>query len=281
MLTVSLFWSFSFRRGFVVHRLWLFSFSFFLFPLFCFGSSFHWKSKSRRLNKFFPPQPSTRCPLEVIQWFNEIHVLLFLCYLSKLKYYFSLSREISSGEILARCFQPVCYARLFSPFNSTPKTQKRVQLKFFCWLLSIENSPVRYFIAARWKDKKENFLLAPISKLTSGRGQLDNSPNRDSVESNRLGQWRSRLANCNCISDAGRCSKRRVDWLFIWALHGSNWFRMIFEVAVSNQLTPDAFDIDKNAESISISWKSREFHAHTCAPPSSAENQFSLPNQRI
>lgn len=235
MLTVSLFWSFSFRRGFVVHRLWLVSFFAFFpsfFSLFCFGSSFHWKSNSRRSNKsrdISSQQPNAQCPLEVIQRFNEIHVLLFfIIYRSWNIIFLFISRDLL-GEIFVRCFQPVCYSRLFSPFNSTPKTQKRVQLKFFYLLLRafVEREFPREIFYRGAMERQER-KLSPSSNiradLTAGVN-LTTAGNRDSVESNRLGQWRSRLASANCISDAARCSRRRADWLFIRALRHSNWFR--------------------------------------------------------
>lgn len=47
--------------------------------------------------------------------------------------------------------------------------------------------------------ERQERKLSPSSNIgvdLTGRGQLDNNgPNRDAVESNRLGQWRSRLAS--------------------------------------------------------------------------------------
>lgn len=110
---------------------------------------------------------------------------------------------------------------------STPKTQKRVQLKFFylllLWLLSNENSAREIFY--RGAMERQERKLSPSSNIgvdLTGRGQLDNSLDRDAVESNRLGQWRSRLASSDCIGETQLHLRR-------WKVFGEAGRRIIYQ----------------------------------------------------
>lgn len=150
--TVSLFWNFSFHNAIDSALSLACFFSFLLFfPLEPTAD----EQTSETSWKHTFPSARLGAPLEVIEWFNEIHVLLFH---SILLSFVSVMLWIDENRLIVRSYsETYCWAVYINLYPRPP--EKRVQLKFLIRLLSFLLSlpfrlriPVRCFIGI-WEMK--------------------------------------------------------------------------------------------------------------------------------
>lgn len=123
----------------------------------------------------------------------------FLLFIEAEILFSALSREISSVRSSLGAFNLCAIHDCSLPFSSenTKTSSIKILLSFVAMAFVEREFPREIFY--RGAMERQERKLSPSSNIgvdLTGRGRLDNNgPDRDAVESNRLGQWRSRLAS--------------------------------------------------------------------------------------